>query len=94
MSAMPFGNHANSQASHTSAGDLASFIQVDMGVGAFRCSFFARDNPLLSFASRTSSFNPPCTLLHGDAGVTDVMGELYRRFSLYNSFDLRTKTAV
>jgi hypothetical protein len=53
------GDDANSQARHAPAGDLTPFIHVDVGVGAFHCSFLASDNPLVSFASRTSSLNPP-----------------------------------
>ena len=53
------GNDPNIQASHSPASNLASFIQIDMGVGAFHCVFLASDNPLVSFASRTSSLNPP-----------------------------------
>lgn len=59
MSSELLGDDPNTQASHSPAGDLASFIQVDMGVGAFHCGFLASDNPLVSFASRTSSLNPP-----------------------------------
>ena len=49
----------NAQAGVTPAGDPASFIQVYMGVGAFHGSILATDNPLASFASRTSNLNPP-----------------------------------
>lgn len=49
----------NAQAGVAPAGDPAPFVQVYVGVGAFDGSVLAADNPLASFASRTSNLNPP-----------------------------------
>jgi hypothetical protein len=53
------GNEINADTSRSPAGDLAAFIHIDLGVGAFHVVFLASDKPLLSIASRTSSLNPP-----------------------------------
>ncbi|WP_210421391.1 hypothetical protein, partial [Rhizobium sp. R693] len=65
-------------------GDLASFIQINMGVGPFHCIFLASDNPLVSFASRTSSLNPPGYICeshkidYGTIGAIDVHRERHQ----------------
>ena len=59
MAAELLGNHTDTDTSRSPSSDLAAFIHVDVGVGAFHVSFLASDKPLLSIASRTSSLNPP-----------------------------------
>lgn len=49
----------NTQPGRSPAGDLTTFIEINVGLGAFHCIFLVTDNPLVSFASRTSSLNPP-----------------------------------
>ena len=41
------------------AGNLATFIEVNVVAGAINCILLESDNPSVSFASRTSSLNPP-----------------------------------
>jgi hypothetical protein len=53
------GNEINADTGCLPPRNLAAFIQVDLGVGAFHVTFLASDKPLLSIASRTSSLNPP-----------------------------------
>ena len=52
-------DYVNAQAGVTPSGDPAAFVQVYVGIGAFHGSVLAADNPLASFASRTSNLNPP-----------------------------------
>ncbi|TCP82803.1 hypothetical protein C8J31_110138 [Rhizobium sp. PP-CC-2G-626] len=44
MSMQFLGDHVNAQSSRTPARDLAAFIQIDLGVGAFHVLFTARIN--------------------------------------------------
>src|SRR6218665_2036222 len=70
MSPEFLGDDINAQSSHTPAGNLATFIKIDVGVGALHCSFLVSDNPLVSFTSRASSLNPPRPSANLDATVS------------------------
>ncbi len=57
MAAELLGNHTDTDTSRSPSSDLAAFIHVDVGVGAFHVfSFLASDKPLLSIASRPPGY--------------------------------------
>ena len=58
MSSKLLGDDLDAEASRSPASNLTAFVQSNLRVGASQRVFLATDNPLVSFASRTSSLNP------------------------------------
>jgi hypothetical protein len=59
----PLGGDIHTNAGCSLASNLSAFIQFNMRVSASHEPSLASDNPLISFASRTSSSNQPSSIL-------------------------------
>ena len=72
-------NQINRKANRSPARNPAPFIKVYMGVGASHRAFLASDNLLASFASRTSSLNPPVRAYESGSGHYGTSFEATRK---------------